>query len=66
MRLRRGFLGAGSWALASHLPNLARRRDEVKFVASALSGQPERCRPAPETGEPSGASSTPGVTLAAE
>ncbi len=31
-RLRLGLIGAGSWALASHLPNLARRRDEIEFV----------------------------------
>lgn len=31
-KLRLGVIGAGSWALASHLPNLARRRDEVEFV----------------------------------
>lgn len=32
-RLRLGVIGAGAWALASHLPNLARRGDEVEFVA---------------------------------
>lgn len=32
-RLRLGVIGAGSWAVASHLPNLARRADEVEFVA---------------------------------
>jgi predicted dehydrogenase len=31
--LRLGVIGAGAWALASHLPNLARRREEVDFVA---------------------------------
>jgi predicted dehydrogenase len=31
--LRLGVIGAGAWALASHLPNLARRGDEVEFVA---------------------------------
>lgn len=37
-RLRLGVIGAGSWALASHLPNLARRRDEVEFVAVCRHG----------------------------
>jgi predicted dehydrogenase len=37
-RLRLGVIGAGSWALASHLPNLA-RRDEVEFVAVARHGR---------------------------
>lgn len=37
-RLRLGVIGAGSWAIASHLPNLATRRDEVEFVAVARHG----------------------------
>lgn len=37
-RLRLGVIGAGSWALASHLPNLARRADEVEFVAVCRHG----------------------------
>jgi predicted dehydrogenase len=32
-------IGAGSWAVASHLPNFARRRDEVAFVAVARKGE---------------------------
>jgi predicted dehydrogenase len=32
-RLRLGVIGAGAWAFAVHLPNLARHRDEVEFVA---------------------------------
>ena len=31
-RLRLGVIGAGSWTLSSHLPNLDRHRDEVEFV----------------------------------
>src|SRR5439155_19942048 len=37
-KLRLGVIGAGSWAVASHLPNFARRRDEVEFVAVARKG----------------------------
>jgi predicted dehydrogenase len=32
-KLRLGVIGAGSWALAAHLPALAERRDEVEFAA---------------------------------
>lgn len=32
-RLRLGIIGAGSWTVSSHLPNLAKRRDELEFVA---------------------------------
>jgi predicted dehydrogenase len=32
-RLRVGVIGAGSWTVASHLPNLAKRSDELEFVA---------------------------------
>ena len=32
-KLRLGVMGAGAWTVASHLPNLAQRRDEVEFVA---------------------------------
>ena len=31
-KLRLGVIGAGSWTVSSHLPNLARHRDEVEFV----------------------------------
>ena len=37
-KLRLGVIGAGSWAIASHLPNLAERGDEVEFVAVARKG----------------------------
>lgn len=46
VKLRVGVIGAGSWAVASHLPTLERRRDEVEFVAvSRLGKEPlERIR----------------------
>lgn len=37
-RLRLGVIGAGSWAVASHLPNLAQRRDEIEFVGVSRLG----------------------------
>jgi predicted dehydrogenase len=37
-KLRLGVIGAGSWAVASHLPNFAQRRDEVEFVGVARKG----------------------------
>src|SRR5207248_6501453 len=37
-KLRLGVIGAGSWAVASHLPNFAKRRDEVEFVAMSRKG----------------------------
>src|SRR5690349_16188862 len=37
-KLRLGVIGAGSWAVASHLPNLANRRDDVEFVGVARKG----------------------------
>ena len=37
-KLRLGVIGAGSWAIASHLPNFAKRSDEVEFVAVARKG----------------------------
>lgn len=42
-RLRLGVIGAGAWTVAHHLPNLARRRDELEFVAvSRLGGESVR------------------------
>jgi predicted dehydrogenase len=38
-KLRLGVIGAGSWAVASHLPNFAERRDDVEFVAVARKGR---------------------------
>ncbi len=38
-KLRLGVIGAGSWAVMSHLPNFAKRRDEVEFVAVARKGR---------------------------
>ena len=45
-KLRLGVIGAGSWAVASHLPNLVRHADAVEFVAvSRLGREPlERIR----------------------
>ena len=37
-KLRLGVIGAGSWALASHLPNFAARADDVEFVGVARKG----------------------------
>ena len=31
-KLRLGVIGAGSWAVAAHLPALAARSEEVEFV----------------------------------
>ena len=36
-KVRVGVIGAGSWAVASHLPNLARHKD-VEFVGVARKG----------------------------
>lgn len=38
-KLRLGVIGAGSWALAAHLPALAQRQDEVEFVAVCRKGE---------------------------
>lgn len=37
-KLRLGVIGAGSWAVSSHLPNLARRAEDVEFVAVCRRG----------------------------
>ena len=37
-KLRLGVIGAGSWAVASHLPEFAKRRDDVEFVAVSRKG----------------------------
>ena len=37
-KLRLGVIGAGSWAVASHLPNFAKRREDVEFVGVARKG----------------------------
>jgi predicted dehydrogenase len=37
-KLRLGVIGAGSWAISSHLPNFAKRRDEVDFVGVCRKG----------------------------
>lgn len=37
-KLRLGVIGAGSWTVASHLPNFAKRRDDVEFVGVCRRG----------------------------
>lgn len=37
-KLRLGVIGAGAWAVTSHLPNFAERADEVEFVGVARKG----------------------------
>lgn len=37
-RMRVGVLGAGSWAVASHLPNLQQRGDDVELVGACRKG----------------------------
>jgi predicted dehydrogenase len=41
MKLRLGVIGAGSWAVASHLPVLAARGNEVDFVGVCRTGADE-------------------------
>lgn len=38
-KLRLGVIGAGSWAISSHLPNFARRGEELEFVGVARHGR---------------------------
>ena len=49
-KLRLGVIGAGSWVLASHLPNLVRRRDEVEFVGVCRRGETQLRRIADQYG----------------
>jgi predicted dehydrogenase len=37
-KLRLGVIGAGSWAVASHLPNFAKRSDDVRLVGVSRHG----------------------------
>ena len=37
-KLRLGAIGAGSWAVAAHLPSLATRTDDVEFVGVSRHG----------------------------
>lgn len=37
-KLRLGVIGAGSWAISSHLPNFAKRSDEVELVGVCRKG----------------------------
>jgi predicted dehydrogenase len=38
-KLRLGVIGAGSWAVASHLPNFAEREDDVELVGVSRKGE---------------------------
>lgn len=49
-RLRLGIIGAGSWTVASHLPNLRDRHDDLEFVAIARKGTDHLARIAEEYG----------------
>ena len=49
---RVGVIGAGSWTVSSHLPNLARRADELEFVGIARKGPELLHRIAAEFGFP--------------
>ena len=40
-KLRLGIIGAGSWTVASHLPNLVRRAQDVEFVAVNRRSRPQ-------------------------
>ena len=37
-KLRLGVIGAGSWTVASHLPNFAKRKDDMEFVGVCRRG----------------------------
>lgn len=43
-KLRLGVIGAGSWAVAAHLPALSARRDEVEFAAVCRKGADKLAR----------------------
>lgn len=43
-KLRLGVIGAGSWAVAAHLPSLATRAQDVEFVAVCRQGRPALSR----------------------
>jgi len=43
-KLRVGVIGAGAWAITSHIPNLAARSDELELVAVSRKGEAELAR----------------------
>ena len=43
-KLRLGVIGAGSWTMSSHLPNLIKHRDEIEFAMAHGPAQPGRLR----------------------
>jgi predicted dehydrogenase len=49
-KLRVGVIGAGAWAVTSHLPALAARGDEVEFTAVCRKGRSELVRIADQFG----------------